>query len=325
VKILKVRKTDFPKFLLEMTIYFFAFIVTLFGYKLFFSINRFFFQEELYPSIVGIFSTTLVVIYMLFKVAIFAINKKRPGWEIENKIYSVPIKILDFINPTDQDFQKVITIFVTVNFIIIGMLLSGIPDAFSFKKRLYLGGEFRPDLLEKEKMVINNLSGNENFKYNIAKSIEFIRLTNPHYYELILDNTDNIAMSERKFSVALAEADFNTYTIVFDPKYGQKRYETIKEYLGIGMLLVHEAQHLKDFHMIDSGKGFSYLAYLGGGTYFKVVCNPITNYENFIQVMRATSTNYDEWCAQIEETKFFRMYNIDYKNFSEFGDLFTKQ
>lgn len=324
VKILKAKKNDFPRFLLEITIYFLVFITTLLGYKVFFGINRFFFPEELYPSIVGVFAATLVVIYLLFKLAIFLINKKRPVWDIENKIYNIPIGILNFINPTDRDFQKFIMIFAAINFIIIGMLLSGLPDAFSFKKRLYLGGEFRPELIVKERAIIGNLSGNENFKYNIAKSIEFIRLTNPYYYALILDNTDRIRMSDNGFSSALAQADYNTYTIIFDPKYGEKHYETIKEYLGIGMILVHEAQHLKDFRMIDDGKGFNYLAYLGGGTYFKLICNPVINYENFIQVMRATSINYDEWCAQIEESKFFRMYNVDYKNFSEFGDLFNK-
>ncbi|MBU4580705.1 hypothetical protein KKB43_06890 [Patescibacteria group bacterium] len=322
---MKIKKTDFSRFLLEITVYFIAFIVTLLGYKLFFGINRFFFPEELYPSIVGVFASTLVLIYILFKFAILLINKKRPAWEIENKIYAIPVKALDFINPTDQDFQKFFMIFVVVNFIIIGALLSGLPDAFSFKKKLYVDRSFENELLAKENKLINTISGNENFKYNMAKSLEFVRLTNPHYHQQIVENTDHLAISDTSMSMALASANPNNFTITFDTKYGIRKYETITEYLALSTILVHESQHLKDFRMIKSDDGFNTLiGYLGGELYFKIICNPVTNYENFRQIMRATSMSFDEWCAQIEETKFFRMYNIDYENNKEVGEIFSK-
>lgn len=325
VRILKIKKNDFSRFLLEITIYFLAFIVTLLGYKIFFGINRFFFPEELFPSIVGVFAITLVIIYILFKLAIFLVNKKRPAWEVESKIYNIPVGIINFINPTDQDFQKVFMIFAVVNFIIIGMLASGIPDAFSFKKRLYLGEQFRPELLSKENIILSNISGNKNFKYNIARAVELIRITNPYYYEQVIENTDHIAISGTDMGMALANANPNNYTITFDPKYGVRRYEKIKEQLALGTILVHESQHLKDFKMIDNGKGFNFLAYFGGGAYFQLVCNPVTNYENFSQIFRAAmEVTYDEWCAQIEEVKFTRMYNVDYKNDAEFREIFSK-
>lgn len=325
VKILKAKKNDFPRFLLEITIYFLAFITTLLGYKVFFGINRFFFPEELYPSIVGVFAATLVVVYILFKFAIFVINKKRPTWEIESRIYNIPIGILNFINPTDRDFQKFIMIFAAVNFIIIGMLLSGLPDAFSFKKKLYVDRSFENELLAKENKLISEISGNENFKYNMEKSLEFVRLTNPHYHRQIVENTDRLAISSTSMSMALASANPNNFTITFDSKYGIKKYETITEYLALSAILVHESQHLKDFRMIKSKDGFNTLVgYLGGELYFKIICNPVTNYENFRQIIRATSMSFDEWCAQIEETKFFRMYNTDYENDKETGEIFSK-
>ncbi len=325
VKILKARKNDFPKFLLEITIYFFAFITTLLGYKLFFGVNRYFFPEELYPSIVGVFAITLVSIYVLFKLAILLINKKRPAWEIESKIYNIPAGILNFINPTDRDFQKFIMIFAAVNFIIIGMLLSGLPDAFSFKKKLYADRNLENGFLAKENKLINTIFGNENFKYNMAKSLEFVRLTNPYYHRQIVENTDYLAISSTSMSMALASANPNNFTITFDSKYGIKKYETITEYLALSTILVHESQHLKDFRMIKSEDGFNTLVgYIGGELYFKIICNPVTNYENFRQIIRATSMSFDEWCAQIEETKFFRMYNIDYENNKEIEEIFSK-
>jgi len=325
VKILKIKKNDFSRFLLEITIYFFAFIVTLLGYKLFFGINRFFFPEELFPSIVGVFAITLVIIYILFKLAIFLVNKKRPAWEIENKIYAVPVQILDFINPTDQDFQKVFMIFFIINFIIAGTLLSSLADAFAVKKKLYIDRSFENELMVKEQNLLKTVSGNDNFKFNMAKSLEFVRLTNPYYYQQIIENTDHLAISEAGMGMALANANPNNYTITFDSKYGAKRYDNPTDYLALSTILVHESQHLKDFKLIDKGTGYNPLYYIGGGIYFKLVCNPVTNYENFSQIFRAVEeTTYDEWCAQIEETKFSRMYNIDYENNKEVGEIFSK-
>lgn len=322
VKILKIKKNDFSRFLLEITIYFFAFIATLLGYKLFFGINRFFFPEELFPSIVGIFAAMLVFIYILFKFVIFLINKKRPAWEIESKIYNIPVRVLNFINPTDRDFQKVFIIFVAINFIIIGSLFNSLADAFSVKKKLYVDRGFQDSLIAKEQRLINQMPDNENLKYNAAKAIEFIRLTNPYYYRQIIDNTDSMEMGSE--NGPLAYANPSNYSITLNPKYAEKRYDSIKEYLALGTIIVHESRHLKDFKAIDDGKGFNFLAYFGGEVYFKIICNPITNYENFLHVFRATSAAYDEWCAQIEEVKFMRMYNIDYKNDPEIIELFKR-
>lgn len=98
----------------------------------------------------------------------------------------------------------------------------------------------------------------------------------------------------------------------------------MEEFLALSTILVHESQHLKDFKLIDKGTGFNPFYYIGGGLYFKLVCNPITNYENFQQIIRATSISFDEWCAQIEETKFIRMYNIDYTKSEKMNEVFSK-
>ncbi|MFH1048892.1 MAG: hypothetical protein V1732_04485 [Patescibacteria group bacterium] len=322
IKILKIKKSDFSRFLLEITIYFFAFIVTLLGYKLFFGINRFFFPEELFPSIVGVFASTLVLIYILFKFAILLINKKRPAWEIESKIYAIPVKALDFINPTDQDFQKFFMIFMAINLIIAGALFNSLADAFSVKKKLYVDRGFQDSLIVKERRLIDQMPKNENLKYNVAKAVEFIRLTNPYYYQQIIDNTDRIGIGSEGGPLACASS-FD-YSITFNPKYAKARYDSIKEYLALGAIIVHESQHLKDLRLVSGKNGFSFSAYIGGGAYFKIICNPITNYENFLYVFRVTSASFDEWCAQIEEVKFMRMYNVDYKNDPEIIELFRR-
>lgn len=313
VRLLKLKKENYSRFLADLFLYFFAFVFSLLFYKLFFNIAVSIFPEEIYPSIMGIFAAALVFTFILLKIVIFLLDKKRPNWKITEKIHSLTADIFCFIDPSPRDFNKVFTAFVLINIIIIATLFNSVFDVFANKKKLFVDKEALAVLMAKEQTLSGVISGNDNFVYNIRKAIEFIRLTNPHYYEKIIKNTKKITLAKNKLSGGLAYADYVDYNIVFDSGYGQRRYENIQEYLGLGMILVYESQHLEDYKLINGKDGFNFAGFIGGNVYFKIVCNPITNYENFIEVTRAVSNSYDEWCAQIEEVKFLRMYNLDYK------------
>lgn len=322
IRLLKLKKDNYGLFLADLFLYFFVFVFSLLFYKLFFNLSISIFPEEIYPSIMGIFAAALVFTFVSLKIIIFLLDKKRPNWKITEKIHSLTVNIFSFINPSPRDFNKVFTAFVLINIIIVVALFNSVFDVFTNKKKLFVDKKEQAILLAKEDDLAGAILGNDDFVYNIKKAIELLRLTSPYYYRQVVSNTEKIVLSDRNEQLAKAYASSKDYSITFNASFGGKRYNEIKDFLVLGSILVHESQHLKDYRLISGKNGFSFAGYIGGNVYFKLVCNPVTNYENFVQVARAASTSYDEWCAQIEEVKFLRMYNLDYKK--EMAEFFEE-
>jgi amino acid transporter len=70
-RILKLKKNNFREFVFEITIYLAAFLLTLIFYKFSFLLLSFVFDFGLFPSIIGIFSLSFIMLYISIRFIIY--------------------------------------------------------------------------------------------------------------------------------------------------------------------------------------------------------------------------------------------------------------
>lgn len=312
-RILKLRKNNFREFIFEFSIYFVVFCLNLILYKFLASVLSFIFDFGLFPSIIGVFVLSFIILYALVRFSVYYIFKKKHcTLEKREKIIDKEIGFINFFIYSKEDFQKVFTVFFIVNLIIIFTLLNSFVDVFTHQKILNYENNKALDM--KAERMIGESESNLDFKNNLRQTLKFLKIVDPRAYEKIIEHTNSFVISS-DISNKLATGDFLAYasfpemSITFKPIF-TKPFNSLEDQIYFSMLMVHEAEHLKNFR---EGNGFivNSLNYM----YLKFRCNPITNYQYFSNIRRAHHMYGDEWCAQISEVKFLKQFNIHYKEY----------
>ena len=312
-RIIKLRKTNFREFIFELSIYFVVFCLNLILYKFFSSALSLIFDFGLFPSIVGIFALSFIILYIIVRFSVYYIFKKK-HWTFEKrkKIIDKEISFFDFFIHSMEDFQKAFTIFFAINLIIIFTLLNSFVDVFTHQKILNYENNRALDI--KAERMINNTESNADFKNNLRQTLKFLKTVDPRAYEKIIEHTNSFVVS-KDIPSNLPAADFLAYasfpemSITFKPIF-TRPFNSLEDQIYFSMLMVHEAEHLKNYRE-NSGFIVNSLNY----AYLKARCNPIANYQYFSNIKRAHHMYVDEWCAQISEVKFLKQFNIDYKEY----------
>jgi len=312
-RIIKLRKTDFREFIFELSIYFAVFCLNLILYKFSSSALSLIFDFGLFPSIVGVFALSFIIFYAIIRFFVYYLFKKKYlSIEKREKIINKEISFFDFFIHSMEDFQKAFTIFFVINLVIIFTLLNSFVDVFTHQRILTY--ENNKALDAKVERMIVNAKGNESFKNNLRQTFKFLRTVDPRAYEKIIKHTDSFIVSKnipRNLPTPnfLAYASFPEMSITFKPIFA-KPFNSLEDQIYFSMLMVHEAEHLKNFKE-ESGFIVNSLNY----AYLKLRCNPITNYQYFSDIRRSHHMYGDEWCAQISEVKFMKQFNIDYEKY----------
>jgi hypothetical protein len=282
-------------------------------YKFFSFALSLIFDFGLFPSIVGIFALSFIILYVITRFFVYYIFKKKHlSFEKREKIIDKEMGFFDFFIHSMEDFQKAFMIFFAVNLVIIFTLLNSFVDVFTHQKILNYENNKTLDI--KAERMINNTESDADFKNNLRQTLKFLKTVDPRAYEKIIKNTNSFIISKdipRNLPANdfLAYASFPAMSITFKPIF-TKPFNSLEDQIYFSMLMVHEAEHLKNYRE-DSG----FIANSSNYVYLKMKCNPITNYQYFSNVKRAHHMYGDEWCAQISEVKFLKQFNIDYKEY----------
>ncbi len=305
-RILKLKKENFREFVFEITIYFIAFAFTLIFYKFSCFLLSFVFDFGLFPSIVGIFALSFTLVYIPVRFIIYYLfRKKRLSLEAKEKAIDKFTKFYEFIIPYYDDFQKAFVIFFAINLIIIFTLLNSFVDVFTRQK--ILNYENSASLDTKAESLIKSAQGSNQARKNLSETIHFLKIVDPKAYEKIVGNTNSFVFSSRNMKPILAMAHMPDDYIEIDPTFS-KPFNSLEDEIYFASILVHEAEHLKNFRD-DGGFITNSLNY----ALLSVKCNPLTNFQYFSDIRRSIFMFGDEWCAQVSEVKFFRQFNVDYK------------
>ncbi|MDF1497955.1 MAG: hypothetical protein P1P85_01175 [Patescibacteria group bacterium] len=305
-KILKLKKENFREFIFELFIYFFVFFFTIVFYKFSSFLLSFIFDFGLFPSIVGVFALSFVLIYLPIRFFIYYLSKKNKlTFERRQKIIEKEINFLEFIIQGERDFQKAFIIFFTINIIIIFTLLNSFIDVFTHQKILDYSNEKKIDI--KAEKIIQGTQGSSQGMENISETLHFLRIVDPKAYEKIVNNTNQFYFSQRSMKPVLAMAHMPEDYIEIDPVFS-KPFDSLEDKIYFASLLVHESEHLKNFRH-DGGFLINSLNY----ALLSTKCNPLTNYQYFSDIKRSIFMFGDEWCAQVSEVKFYKQFNINYK------------
>jgi hypothetical protein len=178
-------------------------------------------------------------------------------------------------------------------------------DVFTHQK--ILNYENSASLDAKAEKLIKDAQGSDQARKNLSETIHFLKVVDPKVYEKIVKNTNSFVFSSKKMMPILAMAHMPEDYIEIDPTFS-KPFDSLEDRIYFASILVHEAEHLKNFRD-DSGLITNTLNY----ALLSVKCNPLTNYQYFSDIRRSIFMFGDEWCAQVSEVKFFRQFNIDYK------------
>lgn len=305
-KIIKLKKTDFREFIFETSIYLAVFCLNLVLYKFSSSALSLIFDFGLFPSIVGIFALSFIILYITIRFVIFYIFKKR-HWTFEKreKIIDKEIGFLDFFIHSMEDFQKAFMIFFVINLVIIFTLLNSFVDVFTHQKILNYENSRALDI--KAENLIKNTQGSDQGRKNLSETLHFLRTVDPKAYEKIANNTNQFVFSARNMKPILAMAHMPANYIEIDPAFS-KPFNSLEDKIYFASILIHESEHLKNFRS-DGGLIVNSLNY----ALLSIKCNPLTNYQYFSDIRRSIFIFGDEWCAQVSEVKFFRQFNVDYK------------
>jgi len=312
-RILRLKKENFREFIFELSIYFVVFCLNLILYKFSSSVLSLVFDFVLFPSIVGIFALSFIVFYAIIRFFVYYLFKKKYlSIEKREKIINKEINFFDFFIHSVEDFQKVFIIFFVINLVIIFTLLNSFVDVFTHQRILTYENSRTLDA-KAERMVIN-AKGDDDFKNNLRQTLKFLRTVDPRAYEKIVEHTDSFVVSgsiPRNLPTPdfLAYASFPEMSITFKPIFS-KPFNSLEDQIYFSMLMVHEAEHLKNYReesrFIVNSLNYAYL---------KFRCNPITNYQYFSDIRRAHHMYIDEWCAQISEVKFMKQFNVDHEKY----------
>ena len=312
-RILKLRRTNFREFIFELSIYLPVFCLNLILFKFSSFVFSLIFDFGLFPSIVGIFALSFIVLYITVRFFVYYVFKKKHlSSEKREKIINKEIGFFDFFIHSAEDFQKAFIIFFLINLVIIFTLLNSFVDVFMHQRILNYENSRALDI--KIERMINSTKSNESFKDNLRQTFKFLRTVDPRAYEKIVKHTDSFVVSSNIPS-NLPTSDFVAYaslpamSITFKPIFA-KPFDSLDDQIYFSMLMVHEAEHLKNFRE-NSGFVINSLNYI----YLKIRCNPITNYQYFSNIRGAQHMYGDEWCAQISEVKFLKQFNIHYKEY----------
>ncbi|MCK5490962.1 MAG: hypothetical protein KAI67_03900 [Candidatus Pacebacteria bacterium] len=305
-KILKLKKENFREFIFELSIYISVFVITIILYKFSSFLLSFVFDFGLFPSIVGVFALNFMIIYLSIRFFIYYLSKKNKlTLEKREKIIRSEIKLIEFILHSFEDFQKAFVIFFTINLIIIFTLLNSVVDVFTHQKILNYENSQKIDI--RAEKLISNTKGSAQGRDNLSETIHFLRIVDPRAYEKIVENTNSFVFSSRSMMPVLAMAHMPDDYIEIDPIFA-KPFNSLEDKIYFASLLVHESEHLKNFRhdggLIGNALNYALLA---------VKCNPLTNYQYFSDIRRSMFMFGDEWCAQVSEVKFYRQFNINYK------------
>lgn len=305
-RIIKLRKTNFREFIFELSIYLAVFCLNLILYKFSSSALSLIFDFGLFPSIVGIFALSFIILYIIIRFCVYYFFKKK-HWTIEKreKIIDKEIGFFNFFIHGMEDFQKAFTIFFAINLIIIFTLLNSFVDVFTHQK--ILNYENNADLNIRAEYLIKNTQGSDQAIKNLEETLDFLNVIDPRAYEKIVKNTNKFVFSSRNMKPVLAMAHMPENYIEIDPIFS-KPFNSLEDKIYFASILVHEAEHLKNFKpnggLIVNSLNYAYLG---------LKCNPLTNYQYFSDIRRSIFMFGDEWCAQVSEVKFYRQFNIDYK------------
>ena len=310
-RILKLRKTNFREFIFEFSIYLSVFCLNLILYKFSSFVLSFIFDFGLFPSIVGVFALSFIILYVIARFSVYYLFKKK-HWTLEKReeIIEKEVNFFDFFIHSLEDFQKVFVIFFVINLVVMFTLLNSFMDVFTHQRVLNYKNSKALDV--KMERMINDTKSDKNFKDNLSQTLKFLKIVDPRAYEKIIKHTDSFVISESipgnlPTSDFIAYASFPEMSITFKPVF-TKPFNSLDDQIYFSMLMVHEAEHLKNFRE-NSGFIANSLNYI----YLKAKCNPVTNYQYFSNIRRAHHMYGDEWCAQISEVKFLKQFNISYE------------
>lgn len=309
-RIIKLRKTDFREFIFELSIYLPVFCLNLILYKFTSLSLSYIFDVGLFPSIVGIFALSFIIIYIIVRFSVYYFFKKKHlSFERREKIIDKEVGFFNFFIHSMKDFQKAFTIFFVINLVIIFTLLNSFVDVFTHQKILNYENDRALDI--KAERMINNTKNGADFKNNLQQTLKFLKTVDPRAYEKIIKHTNSFVISKdipRNLSTSdfIAYASLPEMSITFKPIF-TKPFNSLDDQIYFATIMVHEAEHLKNYR-----EGSSFFVNSLNYACLKIKCNPVTNYQYFVNIRRAQHMYADEWCAQISEVKFIRQFNIDY-------------
>ena len=218
------------------------------------------------------------------------------------EIINKEINFFDFFIHSVEDFQKAFIIFFVINLVVIFTLLNSFVDVFTHQK--ILNHENNRALDIKAERMISSAEGDDNFKNNLRQTLKFLKTVDPRAYEKIIKHTNHFVISSNDSPIALARCSDGG--IVFSSIFARP-FNSLEDQIYFATVMVHESEHLKNYRE-DSGFVINSLNY----AYLKMKCNPLTNYQYFVDIRRSVFMYNDEWCAQVSETKFIRQFNINY-------------
>ena len=259
-KIIKLRKTNFREFIFELSIYLAVFCLNLILYKFSSLLLSFIFDFGLFPSIVGIFALSFIIFYVIARFFVYYFFKKK-HWTVEKreKIIDKEMSFFDFFIHSMEDFQKVFIIFFAINLVIIFTLLNSFVDVFTHQKILNYENNETLDI--KAERMISNTKSDINFKNNLRQTLKLLKTVDPRAYEKIIENTNHLVVSSESTPIAFAQCSDGG--IVFASIFA-KPFNSLEDQIYFATIMVHEAEHLKNYRE-DSGfivNSLNY-AYLG--------------------------------------------------------------
>jgi len=219
-RILGLKKTNFREFIFEITIYLGVFVFALVFYKTSYFLLSFIFDFGLFPSIVGVFALSFILIYGAVKFVIYYLRKRgRLSEELREKIINKLIEFYESIIKSERDFEKAFMIFFVINAVVILTLFNSLIDVFTHQKILRY--EVDQKLRAREESLVGSVEGPPSARNNIKETLEFLRIVDPRAYEKIVKNTTRFVFSSQSISPILATAHLPESYIEIDPIFSK--------------------------------------------------------------------------------------------------------